>query len=334
MGHVQPQFLPVALLRVAADQVIRPAAQGFGGLFPDHELEGIPSAVGPHAVKLTDALAGGVALARGAGLSHWQWRRGGFGGRVHQQLGGRPPVGPHAEGAQRKACLGHQGGHGVQASPLGLKRNVHHRLPLCGHICPGPVVVGVGRWVIATVHGDANAIPWGGALAGELHLQRRAAAHELRLGLLQMQRQPAQRGVADVHANHGAARQHEGEQVAQVELEVDGGNEQHHQRHRQHPSRAGGQDVDVALCQLQGVGAFEAPLPPRAKAPPQCGGGRPACQPARCGWGRGSGGHHASGTASTMARTCSTAPRPASPTGTSRWAMVWGSTACTSSGAT
>ena len=40
MGHVQPQFLPVVLLRVAADQVIRPAAQGFGGLFPDHELEG------------------------------------------------------------------------------------------------------------------------------------------------------------------------------------------------------------------------------------------------------------------------------------------------------
>ena len=76
------------------------------------------------------------------------------------------------------------------------------------------------------------------------------------------------------------------------------------------------------------------PLPPRAKAPPQCGGGRPACQPARCGGGRGSGSHHASGTASTMARTCSTAPRPASPTGTSRWAMVWGSTACTSSGAT
>ena len=41
-----------------------------------------------------------------------------------------------------------------------------------------------------------------------------------------------------------------------------------------------------------------------------------------------------SGTASTMARTCSTAPRPASPTGTRRWAMVCGRMACTSSGAT
>ena len=46
-----------------------------------------------------DGAVGGVALARGAGLSCWQWRRGGFGGRVHQQLGGRPPVGPDAEGA-------------------------------------------------------------------------------------------------------------------------------------------------------------------------------------------------------------------------------------------
>ena len=40
------------------------------------------------------------------------------------------------------------------------------------------------------------------------------------------------------------------------------------------------------------------------------------------------------GTAATMARTCSTDPRPASPTGIMRCATVCGRMACTSSGAT
>ncbi len=56
------------------------------------------------------------------------------------------------------------------------------------------------------MHGQRNAIARAAPLAGQLDLQRRAVAQELRLGRRQVQRQAAQRGVADVHAHHGAAQ--------------------------------------------------------------------------------------------------------------------------------
>ena len=102
-----------------------------------------------------------------------------------------------------------------------------------------------------------------------------------------------------------------------VELVVDGGDQQHQQRGGEHPAGRRRDDVDVALRQRQGVAR------------------RPARQePAVDASARGRQRVHGKGTAATMARTCSKAPRPASPTGVTRCATVCGSTACTSSGAT
>jgi hypothetical protein len=57
--------------------------------------------------------------------------------------------------------------------------------------------------------------------------------------------------------------QQEGQQVAQVELVVDGGHQQHQQRRPQHEAGPGGQDVDIALGQ-RGVASLQrqARLPP------------------------------------------------------------------------
>jgi hypothetical protein len=86
---------------------------------------------------------------------------------------------------------------------------------------------------------------------------------------LQLQGQAAQVGVAHVHAHHGTTRQQKRQQVAQVELEVDAGHQQHQQRHGHHPARPGGQDVHVVLAQGQAVGALEACGQPAIEAAAQ-----------------------------------------------------------------
>lgn len=178
--------------------------------------------------------------------------------RVHQHLGGRAPVGPYAERAQRKPRFGRERGHAVQAPARGCKGHMHGGASLCGHIGPGPVV----RFATAAMHGQADAIARRLAFAGHLHFYGRAGSHEVRLGRLEVQRDAAQRGVADVHADHGAARQQKGQQVAQVELVVDGGHQQDQQRQRQHPPCARGQDVDIALGQRERVAQRPSHHPP------------------------------------------------------------------------
>jgi hypothetical protein len=55
--------------------------------------------------------------------------------------------------------------------------------------------------------------------------------------------------VGDVHGHHRAARQQEGEQIAEIELVVDAQHQQDQQQQGEKPAGAGGQDVDVAVGQ-------------------------------------------------------------------------------------
>ena len=200
----------------------------------------------------------------------------------------------------------------------------------------------------------------------QIDANHRADPDKLGLRWYQIHSEAAQGAVAHVHAHDGAAGQQKGQQVPQVELVIDGRHQKHQNRRRQREAGACGQDVDIALVQSGGVAQGCARLPPVSKAASHEAHGmqkgiHPACsrsanrgrRRARGGrrrtgfagllaappWGGGaegaSGGcHHGSATASSMARTCSTEPRPASPTGMSRCAMVCGRTVCTSSGAT
>ncbi len=193
------------------------------------------------------------------------------------------------------------------------------------HVDPGQRCLGRSR----DLQPDAEARGTG---ARQHQVQHCRVAGEDRRHRLQVQGQAAQRGVRQVHRDDAAAGQQEGQHVAQVQLVVDGGDQQHQQRGAEHPAGPRRQDVDVALRQQQRVGARLARAGPGLEAGPQ------VCrrvQTRRHGSGGfGHGAAYGSGTASTIARTCSTRPRPAPATGTSRCAMVCGSTYCTSSGAT
>ena len=94
-----------------------------------------------------------------------------------------------------------------------------------------------------------------------MHGDYGSAARKAGLGWGQMQREATQRAVADMHADHGATGQQKGQYIAQVELVVDAGNQEHQQGDAQHPAGAGRQDVDVALGQRRAVGRLEAAGP-------------------------------------------------------------------------
>jgi len=176
-----------------------------------------------------------------------------------------------------------------------------------------------------------------------MHGAGRMGKAALRCGRLQLQLQAAQIAMADDHAGGSAAGQQKSQQIAEIELVVDGRNQQHDQRGQHGPARARGQDVDIALGQSEPVAGRQARQRPAADAGGQ---GKPAGSLRRFRLLALAQGllqamkfrlHHGSqdsGTACIMARTCSTAPRPAWPTGTSLWAITWGSMAWTSSGAT
>ena len=138
----------------------------------------------------------------------------------------------------------------------------------------------------------------------------------------QVQGEAAQGAVRDVHRDDAAAREQEGQHVAEVQLVVDGRDQQRDQRGGEEQARPGGQDVDVALVEQQRVAAAQALLPPGSEAAPHQGHGAHA------------GDVHGKATASTIARTCSTRPRPAPATGTRRCAAAWTRTDWMSSGAT
>jgi len=252
-GVVQPQRLALQLLGVAADQFL-----GLGELLPDDQPRRVAPLVGAHAVEFAAGARAGRHAAAGARLARRQRRCLWLGRRVDQHPRRWAPHRPDAEVAQRKAGLGRQHRHPVQAAPRRLEADLHRRLALRWHVGPGPVR--------ALQQGHADGMARRAARIGELDVQHRQRAGEQRLRRQQLQGQAAQRVVADHHAGGGAAGQQEGEQVAQVELVVDGGDQQHAQRGRQHPAGARGQDVDVALGEQQRVGQRQARLPPGAQA--------------------------------------------------------------------
>ena len=149
----------------------------------------------------------------------------------------------------------------MQSALPGAEGHLHAGRALRRHVGPGPVV-----FVRGVQHGQADAVTHALARIPEQHGQRRARAGELRRRGHQRQRQPAQGGVAHVHAHDRAAREQEGEQVAQIELVVDRAHQQHHEREAQHEAGTRRQDVHVALRERHRVGERQPCLPPLAKA--------------------------------------------------------------------
>ncbi len=190
---------------------------------------------------------------------------GSSGTRIDQHLRGRSPKRPHPERAQRETRLGREQRHVVQAPALRLEGHLHGSRALRWHVRPGPVRR------TAAMHRQRDAVARRLARARQLDLEHRALPQEARLRRQQVQRQPAQRGMAHVHARHRAAGQQEGEQVAQVELEIDRRHQQHQQRERQHPPSARGQDVHIALREQRGVRARQPRLPPALQPPAERG---------------------------------------------------------------
>ena len=143
------------------------------------------------------------------------------------------------------------------------------------------------------------------------------------LQAVQPQLQAAQIAVPHPEAGQCAACYQKGEGIAQIELKVDAGHQQHHQCGSQCPACRRGHHIDIALLQrVQRVGALAACCPVMQGLPPA----------AACGvWGVW---HHGMAMACNMARTCSTVPRPALATACRRCAMVCTKIACTSSGET
>ena len=62
-----------------------------------------------------------------------------------------------------------------------------------------------------------------------------------------MQMDATQIVVAAIHAYSRSTSEHKGKQIAQIDLVIDGCDQQNHQGQQQHPTRTRGQDIDIAL---------------------------------------------------------------------------------------
>jgi hypothetical protein len=259
-----------------------------------------------------------------------------------QHAGRRAPHRPGAEQAEGEGRLHHQRGHRMPAAAGRHEAQRHAGLALARRVAPGG---GAARArAVLEAQGQRMALMRG---VVHHHLQPRRLAGKTRRRGPQVQRQPAQVAVCQVHGHQPRAGQQESQRIAQVELVVDGRQQHHQQRAGEGEPGPRGQDVDVALAQLPGVGERQPGLPPSPEPCPGRGRGERTQWPPRNRLRRAAGGaplggsaEGASGggqgmaTASTIARTCSTGPRPAPATGTSRCATACGRMACTSSGET
>ena len=299
---IQPQLLLQGTAGIAADELA-----GARGLFPDHVLQGIAATVGAHAFEL--AAVAGFALrgVTGGCRRRGQGRDRPFGRRPGEHARGRAPHRPGAEQAERVAGFGAQRRYIVQAAVRRHEGQVRDGLATSGH---------VDEHIMTAVSGllepEADAMLQS-RRAGQHHFERQRFTSKPGLRWFEVQRQPAQRVVRQVHRDEAGAGEQEGQHIAEVQLVVDGGQQHHHQHRGKDEAGAGGHDVDVALGQGPGVGARVASLPPIAHALAQA---------------------HRTATALSIAITCSAAPRPAPGTGCKRCAAVCTSTAWTSSGAT
>ncbi len=208
-------------------------------LLPHHRLQRVAAAVGAHAVELAAALA----AARRAGAAGARLRRG---QRRRRLLGraGRPA--PARPAARRVQARNRPSGKRVSAVSVGTAcrpRAAARRLS-CALACPAPARrtrPSVGRAAASGTagrcRGAARARRWSARpraaprCAGEDRRRRRAGAASGRAACR----------ASGASTTTAAAGQQEGQQVAQVELVVDRGHQQHQQRSRQgiKPARVG-----------------------------------------------------------------------------------------------
>ena len=95
-----------------------------------------------------------------------------------------------------------------------MKSNLHPAAALRGYVRPAPVT--------GAEHCKANTVPNGAPGAHEVDANLDAGARELCVRRYQTHSKSAQGSVTDMHADHRASGQEEGQQVAQIELVVDG----------------------------------------------------------------------------------------------------------------
>lgn len=187
--------------------------------------------------------------------------------------GGRAPEGPGPAGAQRKKGLDFQGRQRVQAPHRRRPGQLHAGAADRRQVRPCLCVA----W--ASTQSQAQPVPGSVAVVRQLDVKRHRLSRMHRSGCQQVQGDPAQVGVALDQADPCAAGQQEGEQVTEVELVIDAGQQQHQQGQRQHPAGSRGQDVHVAVGQAECVCARQAvvkPLPQAMVGPqsPMCRAGR------------------------------------------------------------
>lgn len=245
--RIEPEFVALRVLRVAADQFVGARRLGARGFLPDHQLQRIAAAICTHAVVFACQAGARCGRARIAGqrFAHRQRRRADLRRRIDQQLRGRLPHRPDAKGAERKARLGRQRRHRMQPTPFGQERDRDRFAALGRHVAPGPLA--------AAAHGQADAVAHAAPRVVQHDAEHGGAARVLRFRRHQMQRQPAQCPMSDVHADGDAAGQQEGQQIAEIELVIDRRDQQHQQREAEHPACARRHDVDVALREFDDV---------------------------------------------------------------------------------
>lgn len=322
MLRIQPKLLPLRLLRIPAHQLIGPRSLRPSRPLPDNQLQRIPPSIPANPVIFPRHMRphqSRRSLPRNR-LPHRQRRRIHFRRRINQHLRRRPPHRPDPKRPQRKSRFRRQRRHLVQPTPLRPERHFHSRSALRRHIAPGPLPTAMNR--------QPDAITRAASRVVQDHTEHSRRPGVLRLGWHEVHRKASQGPVAHMHADGHAPRQQESQQIAKVELIVDRRDQKQQQRRSQHPPRHCRHDVDIPLRQLERVRRRTTRHePPVDTGTERRKGARDSDTSRRRLL-------HGSGTAASIARTCSTAPRPASPTGVSRCAMVCGRTAWTSSGAT
>jgi hypothetical protein len=184
----------------------------------------------------------------------------GFGAWISQHRVGQSPHGPCPKGAQGVTGFNPQTWPSV---PTAVRR-----CPRRGQrVLPGPEVVPVpiGFTLPTPANGPGRAAP------RVAHRQRQRHRLTCKTGGFQVGRvhvQPTRIAMGHVHAHHSNAQQPKRERVTQVELVVDAGHQQQQQCGRQHPARACGQDVEVAVCQAQCVAGRVSLVPPAGQPMP------------------------------------------------------------------
>ncbi|KAF1068393.1 MAG: hypothetical protein GAK39_03477 [Variovorax sp.] len=213
---IQPEFLALRLLSIPTNEFLRPRSQRLRRLLPDHQLQRIPPPISPHPVILPSPQRPHNrrnSRRPRQRLTGRQGRRMHLRRRINKHPRSRPPHRPHPKSAQRKPRLRRQRRHRMQPPSLRQKSDLHRRAALRRHIGPRPLPAAANRHPDPVAHPAPRVV--------QHHPEHRRAPRVMRIGRHQVHRQPAQGAVAYVHAHRHAAREQEGQQVAEVELVID-----------------------------------------------------------------------------------------------------------------